>query len=69
MREIGRLREVTFRAVGEGSGKAFNLNRFDGLSQHLFIWNREKQEMVGGYRLVHTADVAMGLVVADVVSF
>ena len=59
LREIGRLREVTFRAVGEGSGKAFDLDRFDALYQHLFIWNREKQEVVGGYRLVHTADVAM----------
>ena len=44
----------------EGSGKAFNLDRFDVLHQHLFIWNRVKQEMVGGYRLVHTAEVAMG---------
>ncbi len=59
LREIGRLREVTFRAVGEGSGKAMDLDRYDELYQHLFVWNREKQEVVGGYRMVHTADVSM----------
>ena len=57
--EIGRLREVTFRAVGEGSGRALDLDRFDGHYQQLFIWNRERQEIVGGYRLAHTADVAL----------
>ena len=59
LREIGRLREVTFRAVGEGSGRALDLDRFDGHYQHLFIWNRERQEIVGGYRLAHTAEVAL----------
>ncbi len=60
LREIGRLRELTFRAVGEGSGRALDLDRFDNHYQQLFIWNREKQEIVGGYRLAHTADVALG---------
>lgn len=59
LREIGRLREVTFRAVGEGSGKGLDLDRYDALYQHLFVWNSEKQEVVGGYRLVHTDDVRM----------
>jgi putative hemolysin len=59
LREIGRLREVTFRAVGEGSGQAVDLDRFDRHYQQLFIWNRETREIVGGYRLAHTADVAL----------
>ena len=49
--EIGRLREVTFRAAGEGTGEATDLDRFDPHYLHLFIWNREKQEIVGAYRM------------------
>jgi len=51
MREIGRLREVTFRAAGEGSGRELDLDRFDPSYLHLFIWHRERRELVGGYRL------------------
>lgn len=49
--EIGRLRELTFRGVGEGTGNAADLDRFDSWYAHLFIWNRAKQELVGAYRL------------------
>ncbi len=49
--EIGRLREATFRAVKEGTGRARDLDRFDEYYLHLFVWNREKQEVVGAYRL------------------
>jgi putative hemolysin len=52
--EIGRLREVTFRAVGEGTGKSIDLDRFDAHYLHLFVWNRERQEIVGAYRLAAT---------------
>jgi putative hemolysin len=51
LREIGRLREVTFRAVGEGTGKAIDLDRFDDRYLHLFMWNKAKSEVVGSYRL------------------
>ena len=51
LHEIGRLREVTFRAVGEGSGRAIDLDQYDGQYRHLFIWQREKRELVGAYRL------------------
>jgi putative hemolysin len=51
LREIGRLREVTFREAGEGSGASLDLDPFDQYYQHLFIWQREKQEIVGAYRL------------------
>ncbi|MEO8131165.1 MAG: lysophospholipid acyltransferase family protein, partial [Bryobacteraceae bacterium] len=51
LREIGRLREITFRAVGEGSGKPCDLDYFDDCYLHLFVWNAEKREVVGAYRL------------------
>ncbi len=49
--EIGRLREATFRAVGEGTGEARDLDRFDPHYLHLFLWNKEKREIAGAYRL------------------
>lgn len=51
MREIGRLREITFRQNGEGTGKAIDLDTFDAHYLQLFVWNREKREVVGAYRL------------------
>lgn len=51
LREIGRLREVTFRAVGEGTGESLDLDAFDDYYRHLFIWNPQKLEVVGAYRL------------------
>ncbi|MDD5482262.1 MAG: GNAT family N-acetyltransferase [Kiritimatiellae bacterium] len=49
--EIGRLREITFREVHEGTGRPTDLDRFDQHYLHLFLWNREKSELVGAYRL------------------
>lgn len=54
LREIGRLREITFRAVNEGTGLPIDLDRFDDYYQHVFIWNKEKSELVGAYRLGKT---------------
>ena len=51
LREIGRLRELTFRAVREGTGRALDLDRFDEYYLHLFAWNRERREVVGAYRM------------------
>jgi len=51
LREIARLREVTFRAVGEGTGGVWDLDAFDRFYQHLFVWNEKKSEVVGAYRL------------------
>jgi putative hemolysin len=51
LHEIGRLREVTFRQVGEGTGKPIDLDRFDDHYWHLFVWNRHASEVVGAYRL------------------
>lgn len=57
LQEIGRLREITFRAVGEGTGTACDLDRFDQDYFHLFMWNRVKQEIVGAYRLGPTDEI------------
>lgn len=51
VREIGRLREITFRETGEGTGKSIDLDEFDSYYLHLFIWNRSTREIIGAYRL------------------
>ncbi len=55
--EIGRLREITFRAAGEGTGKAVDIDRFDHAYTHLFLWNRDEQAVVGAYRLGGTDEI------------
>jgi putative hemolysin len=54
MNEIGRLREVSFRAVGEGTGKARDLDDFDDWYQQLFVWQPSRQQVLGAYRLCMT---------------
>lgn len=51
LNEIGRLRELTFREVHEGTGQPVDIDRFDDHYMHLFLWNRKKSELVGAYRL------------------
>lgn len=51
MRELGRLREMTFRRVGEGTGQKWDLDRFDRAYQHLILWDDSALELVGAYRL------------------
>ena len=51
MREIGRLREITFRAVGEGTGRDTDVDVFDSHYHHLFLWNTKDRRIVGAYRL------------------
>jgi putative hemolysin len=51
LREIGRLRELTFRTAGEGTGRELDLDRFDQDYLHLFLWNRSSSEVIGAYRL------------------
>lgn len=57
LREIGRLREYTFRKVSEGTGKSIDLDGFDNYYIHLFIWNRQNQEIVGAYRIGSVSDI------------
>jgi hypothetical protein len=51
MREIGRLREETFRDVGEGTNLSIDTDEFDILYKHLFIWDATNKKIVGSYRL------------------
>ena len=51
MREIGRLRELSFRRVGEGTGARRDLDRFDGHYRHLVLWDENALAIVGAYRL------------------
>ncbi|WP_404340678.1 GNAT family N-acyltransferase [Pseudoalteromonas mariniglutinosa] len=50
-RELGRLREIAFRAVGEGSGKRRDIDKYDMDYQHLVLWDATQLELVGAYRL------------------
>lgn len=60
LQEIGRLREVTFRAVGEGTGRELDLDRFDEHYLHLFAWDRERHQVIGAYRIGQTDDILAG---------
>ncbi|WP_299548568.1 lysophospholipid acyltransferase family protein [Seonamhaeicola sp.] len=51
LREIGRLREITFREVGEGTNEAIDLDTFDTYYHHMFLWDRESKLIVGAYRM------------------
>ena len=51
MQEIGRLREITFRQVGEGTGKKCDLDRYDRDYRHLILWDEQELEIAGAYRL------------------
>jgi len=51
LHEIGRLREISFRKAGEGTGNAIDLDRFDEYYRHIMLWDRERCEIIGGYRL------------------
>ncbi len=51
LQEIGRLREITFRDVGEGTNKSIDLDTFDKYYHHLLLWDREAKMLVGAYRM------------------
>jgi len=57
IREIGRLREITFRAMEEGTGKSIDIDEYDQHYMHMFVWQREKGEIVGAYRLGRTDNI------------
>jgi GNAT acetyltransferase-like protein len=54
MNEIGRLRETSFRRVGEGTGKALDIDAFDDWYLQVFVWHRKEQQVLGAYRLCMT---------------
>ncbi|XOD66867.1 MAG: GNAT family N-acyltransferase [Flavobacteriales bacterium Tduv] len=49
--EIGRLREVAFREVGQGTNKSVDLDKYDQYYYHLFLWDRVQKRLVGAYRM------------------
>ncbi len=51
IREIGRLREITFREVGEGTNNAIDLDEYDNYYHHMFLWDTAKNLVVGAYRM------------------
>jgi putative hemolysin len=51
LHEIGRLREITFRAIGEGTNKAIDLDTFDRYYHHMFLWDAEAKCLAGAYRM------------------
>ncbi len=59
MKEIGRLRELTFRAAGGGTGKPIDIDEYDDSAipyQQLIVWNPTEKEIMGGYRFIRCAD-------------
>ncbi len=60
MREIGRLREIAFRAAGGGTGESMDLDEYDTMDhpyKQLIVWNPEAEEILGGYRYILGTDV------------
>ncbi|MBZ0327925.1 MAG: lysophospholipid acyltransferase family protein [Altibacter sp.] len=51
LQEIGRLREITFREVGEGTNNATDLDKFDSYYHHMFLWDNDARKMAGAYRM------------------
>ena len=60
MKEIGRLREIAFRAAGGGTGKSMDIDEYDIMDnpyKQLIVWNPEAEEILGGYRYILGTDV------------
>ncbi|WOE69398.1 GNAT family N-acyltransferase [Hydrogenimonas thermophila] len=56
-REIGRLREISFRQVGEGSGRKRDIDDYDFIYKHLIVWDDEELEIAGAYRVGVCKDI------------
>jgi hypothetical protein len=60
MREVGRLREITFRDAGGGTGHSIDIDEFDTMPipfHQLVVWDPREREIVGGYRFIHGRDI------------
>jgi len=60
MNEIGRLREITFRDVGEGTNRSMDLDEYDLYYNQLFVWDTEAEKIVGAYRVGIGDDILQG---------
>ncbi len=57
LREIGRMRELSFRAVGEGTGRGLDVDEYDAWYEHVVLWDPQALEIAGAYRLVNCEQV------------
>lgn len=57
LREIGRLRELTFRAVGEGTGRHLDVDAYDAWYEHIVLWDAPQRKIAGAYRIARGAPV------------
>lgn len=57
IKEIGRLREITFREVGEGTNSSIDLDTFDEYYHHLFLWDSQTKQIAGAYRMGLGAEI------------
>ncbi len=60
MNELGRLRELTFRSVGEGTNHAVDLDEYDLYYSQLFVWDNKEKKIVGAYRVGKGRDILRG---------
>ncbi|NHF60618.1 lysophospholipid acyltransferase family protein [Flavobacteriaceae bacterium TP-CH-4] len=51
LKEIGRQREITFRAIGEGTNNSIDIDKFDSHYHHMFLWDSEAKVIAGAYRM------------------
>ncbi len=57
LKEIGRLREITFRAIGEGTNMSTDLDKFDDYYYHMFLWDNDANRIAGAYRMGMGAEI------------
>ncbi len=57
VREVGRLRELTFRAAGEGTGRALDLDAYDRSYRHLLLFDQEQRKIAGAYRFAPSDEI------------
>lgn len=57
VKELGRLREITFREVGEGTNKPIDLDKFDDYYYHMFLWDSDTKKIAGAYRMGMGAEI------------
>ncbi len=57
LHELGRLREITFREVGEGTNQSLDLDQFDKYYHHMFLWDDDSKQIAGAYRMGLGAEI------------
>jgi len=57
LKELGRLREISFRRVGEGSGNKRDIDAYDKYYEHIILWSEEELEIIGSYRIANVTQV------------